>query len=122
MEQRRALLRRSCPFRNATSLTPVQVIDELESRPILNDEDRREEILNRIQGTLLPDPDPELAQYGGAGPAADGTGAAGGDEAMDDEEAEMMHAATAEQEYVYEAEWGKDKEDAVDDEPSGDMD
>lgn len=98
------------------------MIDELESRPILNDEERREEIITRIQGTLLPDPDPELAQYGAAASAADGEGAAGGDEMMDDEEAEMMHAATAEQEYVYEAEWGKDKEDAVDDEPSGDMD
>ncbi len=84
----------------------MQVIDELESRPILNDEERREEIITRIQGTLLPDPDPGLAQYGAVASAADGEGGAGADEMMDDEEAEMMHAATAEQEYVYEAECG----------------
>lgn len=102
-----------------------QVIDELESRPQLSGEGRLEEIITHIQGTLLPDPDPGFAQYGAHAHVGEGgDGEAGGDVVMDDEEAEMMYGAGAgmEQEFVTEAEWGRDKEDAVDDEPTGDMD
>ena len=73
-----------------------------------------------IASTLLPAPPAELEKYAlpekiefsripdpaGQGGLTNGDGAHGG---IDEEE------------YIHEATWGADKEDAVDDEPNGDM-
>jgi hypothetical protein len=99
------------------------VIEEVDLRFQPDTEAKLHALASQITATILPHPPEHLLPYYSTTNTEGLAGSGTADEVSSWRDTEMLEEEQGmEEEYVHEAEWGRDKEGAVDDEPGGDMD